>query len=252
MVFLPLRRAGLRSVGVFGLIVAMVAGCTAPSPSGVNDPHEQANRRIHDFNREVDRAVVRPLSRVFGSGPAGPVAEGIGNLGDNLALPGKIANGVLQLRLHNAVHNTARLAINSTIGIGGLFNPASAMGLDERDTDFGETLHVWGVGEGAYMELPFVGPTTERDALGLVVDTVADPLGFVIAQPESWYARGVKIASRLGDRARFSDSVDSILYESADSYAQTRLLYLQNRRFELGQEASDDEFFDPYADIYGE
>jgi phospholipid-binding lipoprotein MlaA len=229
-------------------LVLALAGCSAPPVQGVNDPYEAANRRTHEFNRSVDQAVVRPVSRLFGEGQAGPVRQGIGNLGRTLALPGAVANGLLQFRPHNAVHNVSRLAINLTIGIGGLFDPASAMGLDARTTDFGETLHVWGVGEGAYMELPFLGPTTERDALGIVVDTVADPLGFILPQPESWYARGVKIASRLSDRAQFSDTVDSILYDSADSYAQTRLLYLQNRRFELGQEVADEDFFDPYAE----
>jgi phospholipid-binding lipoprotein MlaA len=229
----------------------LLSACAPPRASGINDPYEASNRRTHEFNREVDRAVLRPLSRSFGDGEPGAVSQGISNVGGNLGLPSAVLNKALQGRIEDAVHNTVRFALNTTLGIGGLFDVAGAMGLDERETDFGETLHVWGAGEGAYMELPFVGPTTERDALGIVVDTLTDPLG-ALPYPEAGWARAFKFGSKLSDRARFSDTVDSILYDSADSYAQTRLLYLQNRRFELGQEADDAEFLDPYADPYAE
>ncbi|MFN3936408.1 MAG: VacJ family lipoprotein [Gemmobacter sp.] len=235
-------------LAVISALLLVLAGCSAPAPSGIFDPYEEQNRRTHAFNVALDRNVARPVSRAFGGAGGGAVSTGFGNVGRNLSLPSEVLNKTLQGRFEDAVHNAWRLVVNTTIGVGGLFDPATAMGLDRRKTDFGETLHVWGMGEGAYLELPVLGPSTERDMLGRVADAIIDPLGAVLRPREANVARAVKIGSKLGDRARFGDSVDSILYESADSYAQLRLLYLQNRRFELGQEAADDEFLDPYAD----
>ena len=237
-------------------LVAVVglAACAAPAPLPLAqvDPYEEANRRTHGFNQRVDTAIIRPAASTARPVLQSPVGAAAGNVAGNLSMPAAILNKTLQGNLEDAVHNTWRFAINTTIGLAGLFDPASAMGLTERDTDFGATLHTWGAGEGAYLVLPFAGPSTERDALGTVVDIVIDPLGKVLKRPDSHWARGIKYASRLSDRARFGDTVDSILHESADSYSQVRLMYLQNRRFELGQEVSDDAFIDPYADPYGD
>lgn len=231
--------------------ILLLAACAAPVPVAVNDPYEASNRRTHAMNQAVDKAVIGPLAR--GAGPAlgGPVGTALGNVAGNLSMPAAVLNKVMQGKLEDAVHNTWRFALNTTIGIGGLFDPATAMGLGERDTDFGATLHSWGVGEGTYLVLPVLGPSTERDALGKVVDVVIDPLGHVLPSPEKHWARAIKFGSKLSDRARFGGTVDSILHESADSYAQMRLLYLQNRRFELGQEVADDAFIDPYENPYG-
>ncbi|MEM8592882.1 MAG: MlaA family lipoprotein, partial [Pseudomonadota bacterium] len=125
----------------------------------------------------------------------------------------------------------------------------------EQDTDFGETLHVWGVSEGDYLELPLLGPSTTRDFLGTVVDFLIDPLNPVIDSPESYYALGARGASGLNARNRFGDSIDSVLYESADSYAQARLIYLQNRRFELSRNAGEagiDTTGEIYDDLFFE
>lgn len=246
---LPLRR----SAPILGIVALLLAGCAAPPPVPVDqaDPYEAANRRTHAFNQEIDKAVIGPAAQAARPLLETPLGEGIGNVAGNLSMPAAILNKTLQGKLPDAVHNTWRFVINTTIGLGGLFDPATAMGLVEKDTDFGATLHSWGAGEGAFLVLPALGPSTERDAVGSVVDIVIDPLGHLIDPPESHWARGVKFASRLGDRARFGDTVDSILHESADSYAQMRLLYLQSRRFELGQEVADDAFIDPYADADG-
>lgn len=230
--------------------VLLLAACAAPPPVaiGQNDPHEVTNRSTHDFNLALDRRVVAPLAAGGGGLLSGPLGDGLGNVAGNLSMPAAILNKTLQGRFEDAVHNSWRLAINTTIGIGGLFDPASAIGLTPRGTDFGATLHRWGAGEGAYVVLPVIGPSTERDALGMVVDLAIDPLNQLLPRPERHWARGLRLASRLGDRARFAESVDSIMHESADSYGQLRLLYLQSRRHELGQEAAEDAFIDPYDD----
>lgn len=240
-----------RKLALGALALVALTACAAPPPSAeINDPNEAQNRKVHAFNRELDRALVRPAAGAYGAILPAPVKQGVANFAANLDLPGDVLNNALQARPENAIHNTFRFVINSTVGIGGLFDPASKLGLYHRKTDFGETLHVWGVPEGQYEELPALGPSTSRDTLGMVVDIVMNPVSKVLPTPESYYATAAKFGSKLGDRSRYSDTIDSVLYESADSYAQTRLLYLQNRRFELGQQAGgEDDFIDPYEDF---
>lgn len=226
-----------------------VAGCAAPpAPGGINDPHEAENRAMHAFNVAADQHVLKPISRGFGRSGGGGAQQTVANFASNIELPGDVLNDLLQLRIGKASENTLRFAINSTIGLAGTFDPATAMGVAGKKTDFGETLHVWGVGEGYYFELPLLGPSTSRDALGEVVDSVINPIGFLLPKPESYVGTVAKVASKIGDRARYSETVDSVLYDSADGYAQARLLYLQNRRYELGQTAGEADFEDPYAE----
>jgi len=145
-----------------------------------------------------------------------------------------------------------RFAVNTTAGVGGLMDAASWLGMPEATTDFGETLHRWGVAEGNYVELPLTGPSTARDSAGAVVDLFLNPLTYVDEASITDKALIADTAATIGDRYTFGETFDSVLYDSADSYAQARLLYLQNRRFELGQEAADDSFVDPYEDPYAE
>lgn len=240
---------------IAGLGLLVLAGCAQkPAPAGFNDPMEAQNRQIHAFNLGVDKALLRPASSGYDKALPGPLKQGVSNFAGNLDAPGDVVNNLLQGRPHHALENTLRFALNTTVGIGGLFDPATALGVAGKSTDFGETLHVWGAGEGNYVEFPLIGPTTERDLVGTAVDVVLNPLRYVLPTREGNIATGAKVASRLGDRARYSDTLDSVLYDSADSYAQARLLYLQNRRYELGQTsgaAGDDAFLDPYEDPYG-
>lgn len=233
--------------------VAFAAGCTRPTASvEINDPYETENRGMHAFNIAADRNVIKPLAMSAGQPGDGPVQVAVGNFANNLEIPGDVLNSLLQLRLGKAVENTLRFGINTVVGVGGIFDPASAAGVPGRKTDFGETLYVWGVGEGAYVELPLLGPSTQRDALGEVVDTVINPIGLLLPSPESYIGTAAKVASKISDRARYSDTIDSVLYDSADGYAQARLLYLQNRRFELGQTTGGADFIDPYEDPYAQ
>ncbi len=235
------------------VLAATVSGCASgPVPQGITDPNETANREVHAFNVGLDKALVKPAAGAYGSILPEPVKRGIGNFASNLDAPGDVANNILQGRLGNAGQNTLRFAVNTIFGIGGLFDTATALGIPGKPTDFGETLHVWGAPEGTYVELPFVGPSTGRDFAGIIVDVALNPVRLALPQPEAGYATVAKVASRLGDRDRYSETVDSILYDSADSYAQARLLYLQNRRFALGQTAEDDSFVDPYEDPYAQ
>ncbi|WP_298259081.1 VacJ family lipoprotein [uncultured Litoreibacter sp.] len=239
----------LCAMSVFALLVA---GCTAaPIGVGVNDPIEKQNRGTHSLNRSIDKVFVSPTSKGYGTIVPKPVRKGVSNFASNLNLPGQVLNNLLQFRIENAGHNTFRFLVNTTLGFGGLLDVATDAGLENRGTDFGETLHVWGAPEGAYVELPLVGPSTERHAAGRVVDLLLNPLNFGTEGALRTAGTGASVAARFGDRYQYSDLIDSVLYESEDSYAQARLLYLQNRRFTLsGGEQPD--YDDPYEDVYGE
>ena len=166
-------------------------------------------------------------------------------------MPGDIVNALLQGDLRTAGNGTMRFLINTTVV--GLADPATDFRIPPVDTDFGETLYVWGLKEGAYVELPLLGPSTTRDAVGVLVDFFTNPISFASNQPIKNIGVYAEILERMGDRGNYSDTIDSILYGSADSYAQARIIYLQNRRFELARddpEAYLDLYDDPYSDIY--
>ncbi|ABL70127.1 MULTISPECIES: MlaA family lipoprotein [Paracoccus] len=228
---------------------AMLAACSADrGDDGINDPYEPMNRKVHAFNRGLDARVVKPLgSGMSGGNGVGSHAVGaVGNFGSNLAQPGKVVNHLLQGKPGPAARSTLRFLVNTTLGLAGFLDPAgSDFALPEEDTDFGQTLATWGVGEGPYLELPLIGPSTQRDAVGRVVDLVIDPMRGWLNRDQYLIGMGARVASKAGERGRFGDSVDSILHESADSYAQTRLIWLQHRRHELGEEG---EHIDPYAE----
>jgi phospholipid-binding lipoprotein MlaA len=232
------------------LISATLTGCAASNgASSGADPLEPMNRGVHAFNKGLDRVFLRPVARATTG--SGGVRDRVSNFSDNLGKPADIVNNVLQLRLVKAAENTLRFSMNTVFGLGGLFDVATEAGMPENDTDFGETLHIWGFGEGPYVELPLLGPSTARDTVGEVVDMVIDPLN-TLPTPESYVSTAAKIASKIGDRGKYFDTVDSILYDSADSYEQAKMLYLQNRRYELGDTTGEDSFVDPYEDPYGQ
>ncbi len=201
---------------------------------------------MHEFNKGLDRTIVRPVATTVARVPS-EITDTVVNFADNTALPGMVVNGLLQADIEGVASNTLRLLLNSTVGLGGLLDPADAIGLFEQSTDFGETLAVWGVPEGAYRELPVRGPSTERDAAGGLVDIFLDPLGYALNGEQRALVTGTRVAGTLIDRGRYARTIDSVLYDSADSYAQARILYLQNRRFDLGQGAAGGAV-DPYAD----
>lgn len=217
-----------------------VAGCAGPATRDTPyDPLEGVNRAVHGVNKATDVVVLRPASQVYGTVVPAPVRGTVNNFMANLEGPVVVVNDVLQGQIDDAGHNLFRFLVNSTLGVGGLFDPATGIGLGERDTDFGETLHVWGAGEGAYVELPFYGPSTVRDAAGLLVDTALRPTRQLRLSAEHRNGLvGLRAAEVLDLRYGLGTSIDQTLYESVDSYAQTRSLYLQNRRFTLGQDTA--------------
>ncbi|HEY9037514.1 MAG TPA: VacJ family lipoprotein [Roseovarius sp.] len=235
--------------------LALLGACAAPDPALTRgapyDPYEESNRINHERNKRVDRAVLRPVAAGYSAFMPDDLENGISNFATNLSLPGAMVNNALQGNGVGMTSDFYRFLINSTLGIGGLIDVATRLDMPAAtDADFGKTLYTWGVHEGPYVELALLGPSTSRAAAGRVVDIFLNPLAYVIEDPEVYYVAGARVSRALSGRARYGDSIDSVLYDSADSYAATRSLYLQNRRFKVGNGGSD-AYLDPYDTVEG-
>lgn len=231
------------------LAFALTACGPVPNTTAIVDPHEKGNRAVHQLNKSLDSALLKPASKGYAFAVPDFAKRGVTNFSSNLSLPGMMLNDLLQLNLPDFFSNTLRFTVNSTLGIGGLMDVAGQNSeLQERHTNFGETLHVWGIPEGNYVELPLFGPSTARDAVGLVVDFAADPVNYIIPANQRYISTASYLLNKLGDRDQYSDLVESVLYESDDSYAQARLLYLQSRRHALYGEINENDLEDPYAE----
>jgi phospholipid-binding lipoprotein MlaA len=240
----------------------LLSGCSTARPgTEINDPYEPVNRQVHAFNKGFDQAILDPAGEAVSYLPD-IIKDGIVNFSDNAGLPNAAANSLLQGDVKGTVRNSLRFILNTTVGVLGFFDPAGRIGVVESDADFGETLAVWGIAEGAYLELPGLGPSTERDAVGIVVDFFFDPLQMFGVQPPLNDTTSelletdtiAQVGEIIVERGKFDDTFDSV-WESADSYAQLRLIYLQNRRYELSRTgpqaagpADEDYYFDPYED----
>ncbi len=243
-----MTRASILTATMFCVLGACAA---APRDGGINDPYEATNRRIHASSKVVDRAVVRPVSVAYGTVVPRPVRRGVANLADTLDTPRFILNDLLQGRIGDAGHNFARLTLNVVFGLG-LLDVASSAGVERRPSGFGETLYRWGAPEGAFLSLPVLGPSTQRDAAGTVVDIAMNPVRALIASDEAWVPPAAGVATAFDTRYESRSTIDDLLYNSVDSYAQTRSVYLQNRHFQLGHGAADEAPFDPYEAIDGQ
>lgn len=230
-------------------LVGMVAACADPaSKAEIFDPYEKQNRAQHAENKFLDRNILSPLAQTYGE-VVPPVGDSfVRNFADHVALPGRAANNLLQFDIGGFFETTIRFAINTVVGIGGLFDPASSGGVPDRDTDFGETLYVWGIPEGAFVELPLFGASTEREAVGIAVDLFLDPLNSVLPKWARSGSTAIKLTGKVSERNEYSDIVNDVLYTSADSYATQRQLYLQNRRHHLNKGLSEEDLEDPYAE----
>lgn len=249
---LPRLRAALRALFLTCGLAALAGCAAAPEGTEINDPYERANRGVHSFNKGLDRAVLKPASETYGVVMPDPVRDGISNAARNFAAPTSILNFAFQGKFDAAAEKTAAFLMNTTFGVFGLIDIAGAHNFGVETTDFGETLAALGAPEGAYQELPLLGPSTERHTYGRIVDFVINPLSYVVSAEGLVIARTTGAGRVLGDRYQFSATVDGILYDSADSYAQARTLYLQNRRYSLGTPEAEEEALGDLEDLYDE
>lgn len=200
-----------------------VAEATAPSDQG--DPWEGFNRSMFSLHEGVDEAVLEPVARGYRAVTPGFFRAGVRNVLRNLRGPVIFANDVLQFEVGRAGTTAGRFLINSTIGVAGIFDPATSMGLERHDEDFGQTLAVWGVDEGPYLFIPLMGPSTVRDAFGKIVDVAFDPLTWVEYERIN-EARAIRtVLSGLSAREQVLETVDDIRRDSLDPYVTIRSSY---------------------------
>ena len=248
-IFKRITARPVKLAGVAGIVATALSGCTnSPTGSEFNDPYEPLNRKTHAFNKGVDRIIYQPAGKVYGKVFSDLDDQIINNFADTVAAPGQAINSLLQGDVEHFVTSALRFGINATLGFAGIQDAATDFGIPQTDADFGQTLHKWGMEEGVYVELPIFGASTERDAIGRVVDIVLDPLGFYVSKDASLGLTAMKGIEQIGDRNTYSDLINGVLYESPDSYASQRIFYLQNRRFFLNGEVQVDDLEDPFAD----
>lgn len=162
-------------------VVALCAGCASIAPPRTDDPYEPFNRRMYAFNEQVDKVAIRPVALGYRTITTQNTRRLVSNFFSNIRMPITIVNDILQGKGRLALRNTGRFAVNTTLGFAGLFDPASKMRMPPSETDFGVTLARWGLPEGPYLVLPFLGPSSGRDIFRMPVDNYLDPL--------SWYRR---------------------------------------------------------------
>lgn len=231
------------------ILLCVLAACSSSgvTDTDISDPLEPTNRAVHSVNKGLDRVILRPASQAYGYVTPDPAERLVGNATANLGVPASAINKLLQGDILASLKAVGRFGVNSTLGILGLFDPASGMGLVPEPTDFGETLYTWGVGEGPYVELPVLGPKTTRGAVGTVVDFAINPLNTLVPAPQSDYILAARALEVVDLRKKLGPTLDSVLYGSADSYAAARRAYLDNRRRTLKGSLDADDLDDPFA-----
>jgi phospholipid-binding lipoprotein MlaA len=217
--------------GLLLIVLAGLGGCASapkrPYPPSDNDPLQSVNRVTYRFNDAVDRAVFKPVAKGYKKYTPSPVRRSVGNFFDNISSPVVIVNDLLQGKVVDALSDTGRFVVNSTVGVLGIFDPATQFGLDKHDEDFGQTLGKWGVPPGPYLVIPFLGPSDLRDAPARYVDAQMNPLYQYEKDRTRIAAQAIYI---VDTRANLLDAED-FLTNAFDPYVTLREAYLQRRRY---------------------
>lgn len=229
-----------RTLTITLLITCVAAGCaTPPSPGNkedlatfkeFNDPYEPFNRAMLDFNLAIDKAVVRPITSVYLETVPDSLQDNVHNFLENLRSPVIFANDLFQGKLGRAGITLTRFIMNSTIGLLGFNDFATESGIEKHDEDFGQTLAAWDIDAGPYLVLPLFGPSSSRDAFGLVGDILLDPFTW-LAPTEVRLVR--TMATTIDKRSQKFDQINDLEENSLDFYSAVRSLYRQKRLNEI-------------------
>ena len=238
-------------LGALAITLVLLSGCatTQGDSGGVDyDPLEPMNRKMHGFNMAIDKVALRPLARGYKKVVPSPIRRGVTNFFSNLTTPRSALNNFLQGKPKQGFNELGRFLFNSTLGLGGLIDIASAGGMERYDENFAQTLSVWGVPDGPYIVLPLWGPNMVADVFALPVDYYSDISTYYdnsSVRSKVWGLRLVDLRHRLL-------SVDSILDESSDPYITVRESYMQNRDFRIydgdppEEDIYEDELYDEF------
>jgi phospholipid-binding lipoprotein MlaA len=220
-----------RAAAPLSIIAMVLSGCaTVPADSGNDsrDPIESFNRQVFEFNEVVDRAVLKPVAQAYEYVLPEPVRDCVSNVFSNFREPSNAVNNLLQGKPIDAVSDTCRFVVNSTVGLLGCFDPARQMGLEKHNEDFGQTLGRWGIGSGPYLVVPILGPSTVRDAIGIYGAEPYLDINFYI---DNVRVRNAILGTRVvNQRAELLQTDDLISGAALDKYRFIRDGYLQRRR----------------------
>lgn len=234
-------RSPLTLTGLFALGLAL-SGCVAPRAAAPGeesfmDPYEDTNRGIFAFNQQVDRTVLVPVAEAYRSVVPPPVQQSLHDFLQNLNHPIIFANDVLQGQPRLAANTLGRFVVNTTIGIGGMFDVATRIGIPYHSNDLGVTLATYGFDAGPYIVVPVLGPSNVRDLVGEVGDSFGDPGNYFAGQYHRIYASvGRSVAEGVDTRSRNIESLADIERTSLDYYATIRSLYGQRRAAQIRHE----------------
>ena len=216
-------------LGVVGILLGLLAlssGCASVKSPDERDPLESFNRSMYQFNDAFDRSIARPVAETYHEYMPGFVQNGVTNFFSNLDDVLVVANDVLQLKLVQAVQDFARLIVNSVVGLLGFFDVDTHFGLPKHHEDFGQTLATWGVGNGPYIVLPFLGPSTLRDTVGIGADWQIDPVMQVDDTASRW---GLIALRGLDKRVSLLEATKAMERSGIDPYVFMRDAYYQYR-----------------------
>ncbi len=236
-------KKGIRT-GLMLLCFALLGGCATVAENGEGDPLESPNRAFHSFNNTLDEHILEPVSDFYVWVTPELLRTSIGNFFSNLGTLNVILNDLLQGKFEQGVEDAGRFIVNSTFGIGGAFDIASGVGLERHDEDLGQTFGVWGAGEGAYLELPVLGPNSVRDAPDLVSSVYTNPLYYLFQSSVSLPLTALKL---IDDRARLASAIRLRDKSALDSYVFTREAYRQRRIHLIYDGNPPDDAFDDLA-----
>jgi len=232
------------------LVILCASGCaTVPAGDPVDyDPWEKMNRSLYQFNDAVDSVTLKPIAKGYKKVLPEPIRDGITNFGRNLGAPRNSINNFLQGKPARGFSEIARFVVNSTVGIGGLIDVATASGVESYPEGFGQTAAVWGVPSGPYIMVPFLGPQTLRSLVLLPANIEFDVLHHVDSssvRDRLWVLRTIDLRHRVL-------SLEDLMQDSKDPYVTLRESYLQNRRFEIYDGdppvEDEDEFYDEFLE----
>jgi phospholipid-binding lipoprotein MlaA len=215
---------------ILACVVLLGSGCaSAPGRTTNDDPWVGFNRGVYKFNDTVDRATLKPVAKGYRKITPRWIRTGVGNFFSNLSYPATIVNQFLQGKPKLGLQDTGRFLVNTTLGVGGLVDVATKVGLQANDEDFGQTLAVWGVNSGPYLTLPFFGPSSLRDAPSRVADYFLAPLTYIDGIPweAEWGMRGLDLVHSRSELL----SLDPTLQSTFDPYAFMRDAFVQQREY---------------------
>jgi phospholipid-binding lipoprotein MlaA len=230
---------------VFALNLSACVTLPPNSPRAPQDPWESWNRGVYKVNVKLDNAIAKPLARTYVRVVSVPIRTGVTNFFANLNTPTVMINDALQGKFLAAANDLGRFVLNTTVGIGGILDPATPAGLAHNEEDFGQTLGHWGLHPGPFVELPILGPSDLRDAPAKVVDTYTNPRQYI---SNNYVKYGLYLPSLIDTRAALLP-LDETLKNVYDPYAFIRDAYLQRRAYLVSDgKATDDTLVDPGDD----